>query len=78
MISAPLLWLDQADVNSGKYLPDCTAADISHSTWHGTQTAGLIGALTHNGVGMASVGRGVRVLPVRVRSEEHTSELQSQ
>lgn len=36
------------------------------SSWHGTQTAGLIGALTDNAVGMASVGRTVRVLPVRV------------
>ncbi len=36
------------------------------SSWHGTQTAGLIGAVTNNGVGMASVGRNVRVLPVRV------------
>jgi serine protease len=36
------------------------------STWHGTQVAGLIGAATDNAVGMASVGRGVKVLPVRV------------
>jgi serine protease len=35
------------------------------SSWHGTQTAGLIAALTDNGIGMASVGRNVRVLPVR-------------
>jgi serine protease len=55
-----------------------SAADIAHdpasfsgcseedSSWHGTQTASLIGALTDNGIGMASVGRKVRVLPVRV------------
>lgn len=36
------------------------------SSWHGTQTAGLVGAATNNGIGMASVGRNVRVLPVRV------------
>lgn len=37
------------------------------SSWHGTQTAGLIGAVTDNSLGMASVGREhVRVLPVRV------------
>jgi len=36
------------------------------SSWHGTQTLGLIGAATNNGVGMASVGRTVRVMPVRV------------
>jgi serine protease len=36
------------------------------STWHGTQVAGLIGAATDNGIGVASVGRNVMVLPVRV------------
>ncbi|PXW94967.1 serine protease [Sphaerotilus hippei] len=41
----------------------CGASD---SSWHGTQTAGLVGALTNNGVGMASIGRQVMVLPVRV------------
>ena len=64
--SDPGDWLDQADISSASFAPDCTAANISESSWHGTQTAGLIGALTNNGVGMASVGRTVRVLPVRV------------
>jgi serine protease len=36
------------------------------SSWHGTQTSGLIGAQTDNGVGMASMGYNVMVLPVRV------------
>lgn len=36
------------------------------SSWHGTQTAGLIGATTNNGVGIAGAGRNVRVQPVRV------------
>ncbi len=43
---------------------DCSAA-AEDSSWHGTQISGLIGALTNNGLGMASVGRQVRVLPVR-------------
>jgi len=39
----------------------------SNSSWHGTQTLGLIGATTNNGVGMASVSHGgVKVMPVRV------------
>ena len=42
----------------------CTAGEPS--SWHGTQTAGLIGAATNNGIGMASVGRDVMLLPVRV------------
>ncbi len=47
------------DPNTGRYVAES-------SSWHGTQTAGLIGASTNNGIGMASVGRAVRVLPVRV------------
>ncbi len=42
---------------------DC---DIEDSSWHGTQTASLVGAATDNGIGMASIGRNVRVLPLRV------------
>ncbi len=38
----------------------------SNSSWHGTQTAGLVGAATDNHIGMASVGRNTMVLPVRV------------
>ncbi len=64
--SDPGDWIDQADINAGKFGGACTADDISPSSWHGTQTAGLIGALTNNGVGMASVGRNVRIVPVRV------------
>lgn len=37
-----------------------------NSSWHGTQVAGLISAKTNNGIGMASVGRTVSILPVRV------------
>ena len=55
-----------------------TAADIAgdpgnfgsctedSSSWHGTQTASLVAAATNNGIGMAGVGRNVRVLPLRV------------
>ncbi len=35
------------------------------SSWHGTRVAGLIGADTDNGVGMAGAGFNVRILPVR-------------
>ncbi len=54
----------QADVDSN--VPGCTSDQIAASSWHGTETAGLIGATTDNAVGIASVGRNVRVLPVRV------------
>ncbi len=46
--------------------PIFTSCDVSSSSWHGTQTLGLIGATTNNGVGIASVGNGVKVMPVRV------------
>ncbi len=36
------------------------------SSWHGTRVAGLIGANTDNGIGMAGAGFNVRMLPVRV------------
>jgi serine protease len=35
------------------------------STWHGTQTAGLVGAMTANGLGIAGAGWDLKVLPVR-------------
>jgi len=37
-----------------------------NSSWHGTQTAGIIGAQTNNGYGMASIGRDVMIQPLRV------------
>jgi serine protease len=61
--SDPGDWLTDAEVMQGGIFEDCTA---ENSSWHGTQTTGLIAALTGNGIGMASVGRNVRVLPVRV------------
>ena len=54
----------------GDFVTDAEAGTLgcskTNSSWHGTQTLGLIGAATNNGVGMASVGRTVRVMPVRV------------
>ena len=64
--SDPGDWLTLAEVTqSGGAFEDCSDA-AEDSSWHGTQTSGLIAALTGNGIGMASVGRNVRVLPVRV------------
>ena len=64
--SDPGDWLTLAEVQqrTGPFYGCDTAAE--DSSWHGTQTSGLIGALTNNGIGMAGVGRNVRVLPVRV------------
>lgn len=46
--------------------PDTGVYEGQKSSWHGTQTAGLIGAATDNGIGMAGTGRNIMVLPVRV------------
>ncbi|MEK8030447.1 S8 family serine peptidase [Ideonella sp. DXS29W] len=55
-------WITSAEDASGEF-KDCGASD---SSWHGTQVSGLVGASTGNGAGMAGIGRGVTVLPVRV------------
>ena len=63
--SDPGDWVSQADLDPGGALPGCDD-EPRDSSWHGTKVAGVIAALTDNGIGMASVGRNVRLLPVRV------------
>ncbi|WP_418316866.1 S8 family peptidase [Piscinibacter sakaiensis] len=55
-------WITAAE-NSGGPFANC---GVSNSSWHGTEVIALIGAATDNGFGMASIGRNVRVLPIRV------------
>ena len=64
--SDPGDWLTLTEVTTRGGPFDQCSSQAEDSSWHGTQTAGLIGALTNNGVGMASVARNVRILPVRV------------
>ena len=67
--SDPGDWVSAADVAGVANTIGCTTSDIEDSSWHGTQTTGLIGALTNNARGMAGLtgpGRTLRVLPVRV------------
>lgn len=61
--SDPGDWVTQSEANGVFAGENCAVED---SSWHGTQTAALIGASTNNGIGMSSVGRDVRILPVRV------------
>ena len=60
--SDPGDWVSAADRASSTF----SNCDLSASSWHGTQVAGIIGAATDNGVGMAGAGWNLRVLPVRV------------
>lgn len=55
-------WITTAEDASGEF----AGCGAENSSWHGTQVSGLIGAASNNGVGMAGVGRGVKLLPVRV------------
>lgn len=62
--SDPGDWVTAAESSSGPAkLLGCGQSD---SSWHGTQTTGLITASANNGIGIAGMGRNVRVLPVRV------------
>jgi serine protease len=61
--SDPGDWITAAETAAGGRFANCGA---SSSSWHGTEVAALIAANTNNGLGMASVGRSVRLLPVRV------------
>jgi serine protease len=63
--SDPGDWLTPAEVAPGGDFATC-GGEAGPSSWHGTQTSGLVAATTNNATGMASVGRNVQVLPVRV------------
>jgi serine protease len=58
---------DPTDPGDSTTANQCGSGEAAtSSSWHGTQTSSIIGAQTNNGVGMASVGYNVKVLPVRV------------
>ena len=59
--SDPGDWITAAEDRRGPF-EDCGE---SPSSWHGTQTAGLVGAMTDNALGLAGAGWGLKVLPVR-------------
>jgi serine protease len=57
---------DSDATDPGDWTTAASGCAAQPSSWHGTQTSGIIGAQSNNGAGMASVGYDVRVLPVRV------------
>lgn len=60
-------WVDQNGINAISaevgVTVDCKVQTTS--SWHGTEVAGIIGAQTNNGTGVASVAPDAMVLPVR-------------
>jgi serine protease len=60
--SDPGDWVTSAETRTTTF----SGCDVASSSWHGTKTASLVGALTGNALGMAGTAPGVRVLPVRV------------
>jgi serine protease len=60
--SDPGDWVTATEAQSGPF----QGCQSGASSWHGTRTAGIIGALTDNGVGIAGVNWNSFVLPVRV------------
>ena len=62
--SDPGDWVTQAELSQRGPFFECMQSP-RNSSWHGTRVSSLIATLTDNGIGMASVGRNVRLLPVR-------------
>lgn len=60
--SDPGDWVSASEAGTGKF----TSCPEANSSWHGTQVAGIIGAETNNGAGVAGTGWNVRIQPVRV------------
>jgi serine protease len=55
-------WITAAESASG-FFAGCPVED---SSWHGTHTAGTIGATGQNGMGVAGIDWNAKILPVRV------------
>jgi serine protease len=57
-------WIDSTDSANSLFInAGCTT--VEDSSWHGTKVAGIIGALTNNGIGIAGVAPDTMLLPVR-------------
>jgi len=63
--SDPGDFISTADTSNPYFVQaGCTTA--SSSSWHGTRTAGIMAALTNNGMGIAGITWNTWILPVRV------------
>jgi serine protease len=62
--SDPGDWISTADTEMTLFI-DAGCTTVATSSWHGTKVAGVIGALTDNGIGIAGVAPLAMLLPVR-------------
>ncbi len=54
------------ECNDGDFPDDPPGSNVQvNSSWHGTQTASILGAATNNGIGMAGVGYDTKVIAAR-------------
>lgn len=60
--SDPGDWVTSADTQTTQF-KNCT---VQNSSWHGTRTAGILGAITNNSTGIAGITWGTQILPLRV------------
>jgi serine protease len=60
--SDPGDWVDSGDIQD----PEFTDCALTDSSWHGTRIAGIIGARTDNGIGVAGEAWDAWILPMRV------------
>ena len=56
-------WVTSTDISSNSAM--CGKATAGPSSWHGTRTAGILGAATNNGAGVAGITWSAQILPVR-------------
>ncbi|MFY8018403.1 MAG: S8 family serine peptidase, partial [Inhella sp.] len=69
---------DAADVGDFTTAGQCAAGQAAkNSSWHGTHVAGIVAASGNNGIGVAGVAFGARIVPVRAlgRCGGYTSDI---